>query len=404
MGVGCESDGDYTVIDQASIDALKTKASRLLLDAGALTADGVTPPPPPTGSVFDTLARNTARLMGSYVNPDPNWFPKGRSITDDGGCCADPARHQYLLMGGSHGISQEDEVRAFDTLTGTWRNLYESTPWADMVPSNFEKPPGRWASTNHPVCRHTYSHMVVRGDRLYLMQSYCNPDNLPPPTTSLPSFHARLCWYDLVNGGWNYSARVMAWTHASASVLDPVSQNIYVFGLDINTAPGRVWKYDPVADTITTGPTMSLNTQPTDAVYCPDDDKFYAFDTGGVIHKITVDRANLNNSTSFLLPTMGPRPIQTAENTPTGRPRGYPSFTWDTVNKRMGGCFVDGIHYQFDPVALTWTATTVLVEGSPGGSPPSNDFSCSAFDESSGCYIFVQNAPVGGARTWAYRP
>ncbi len=384
--------------DQASTVA---KINAATAEAQAI---GVVVLPPPVGTgVLATLAPGQARRFGTYeAVGDPDWATKSRSITVDGGSFLYGRR--YGLWGGSHGQEQMNLIRLFDIDTGLWLPHdypYQSTRWNDMRESNLDRTRGRWISDNLPLTRHGYSHLTPRGTKLFITQSFCNPDNLPEG--DLPDLHAPFAIYDFPTNTWSYSARKMPWTHASGAVLDPVSQCIYVVGLTVNAGPGKLWKFDPDVDTVSAdnaSPAMDDSSlryiQPVSFVHCPLDDKFYSFENGMRVRRITINRTNLMASTFELLTVTGPVPTLT-------RPIGYPSFNWD--GKRMGGCFVSGTHYTFDPVTVTSQATSVMLEaGSAGGSLPSNDFAASDFDAQSGCYLFVQNAPSGGPRTWAYRP
>lgn len=351
--------------------------------------------PPPTGSVFDTLAPGYARLMGSYVNPDPNWFPRGANVTDDGGMTLDPVTGDAILFGGSHGRSQEDSIGLFSMATGIWRRPYPSTPWLAMLLANMDSVLGRWKSTNHPVVSHAYSMQVVRRGWLYVLNRWCMPQDLPEG--DLPDFTGRICKYDLHGGqGWMYSNLTQPWNAPSGAILDPVTEKIVVFGQDPSDGfYGRMWMYDPDTDTCVRGGRFGGNTQPVEVGYNPQDGFFYTFENNGVVRVHAINRGTLA-MTSAQLTTTGPRPIQ-------ARPIGYPSFSWD--GQRFGGCFVDGFHYSFEPsMTSTWRSDAVSLEGAVSGSPPSNDFSCSAFDPVTRCYVFVQIAPSGGPRTWVYRP
>lgn len=365
-------------------DQSSTLAKIAAAKAEAQAIGAAVPTQPPGTGVLANLARGYARSLGSYVNPDPDWSTRGRNITDYSGGFADPKRHQFLLCGGEHGPSLETDIRAFNTLTGAWSSLYPSTKLADMTAANLDVAKARWINTNQPQARHTYNLMVVRGDELWLLTAYTG----------------KIARYDLASVAdpttrWTFSAISPPWFYAGAGVLDPVSNNVYVFSED-SSYYGHVWKYDPAADTWAVGPGTGANTQPNDAVYCPQDDKFYTFEHGAVVRRCSVDRSNLNASTAQLLATAGPKPSQSGSF-------GYPSFTWDNVNKRMGGCFINGVHYEFDPVSLLWSSTTVQLEAGSTG-PCGNDFFASAFMEDVGCYVFVQIHPTQGPITWAYRP
>lgn len=347
------------------------------------------PTPPASSSLLSTLIAGTARALGSYINPI--WPSAGRWITDDSGTVFDTKRHQLLIFGGSHGPSQEDDIRALDTWTCKWTSLYPSTPRAEMLMANLDMVRGVWLTTGQPVARHTYGLQVVRGDVYHCLAIYCNPDNLPEGT--LPRFNGKMFSYDMVAGTFKYSKANAPWYHASGSVLDPVSGNIYVIGLGPQASPGQLWKYDPVADVVSGGVNMAANTQPVDLVHCPLDDKFYLFEMGGGVRRITIDRNDITRSVFTVLAISGTKP-----NAP--RPNGYPTMSWD--GNQFGGCFYQNRFYTFNPITFAWSSTPMQIEA---GSPQVADvcFNCSEFDATTGCYVFMQTASTI-AQSWAYRP
>lgn len=366
---------------------------------------GVTGATAATGSALDSLAHGYARQYGSYVSTEPDWLTKGANITDDSGAFADPLRHQFGLMGGGHGVSQETDIRLFNTTTGVWSSAYASTRFADMLAANEDTTKGRWINTNQPMARHTYSTMVVRGNVLHVLATYINPQLLP---IDLTDFTGQLCRYDLASIAdpttrWTFNAVTdtvsgavtnMPWQYQSGAAVDQVSNKIIVFGQDTSFF-SRAWLFDPDANTYTKGPTTGANAQPTNAVYCPDNDKFYQFQNGGVVCELTLNRSNFAASTSVKLTTSGPTPPL------PGRPYGYPSFSWDPIRKRCGGSFVNGVHYEFDPIAKAWTATTVLLEAGSTG-VVTNDFATARYMTDVGCYVMVTIAT--SPHTWVYRP
>jgi hypothetical protein len=245
---------------------------------------------------------------------------------------------------------------------------------------------------------------VKRGNKMHVLQTYLNPNSevvpfvLPGLQWGVANMHGKLRTYDFGTAQWSYSQHTAPWLHASAACLDPVTGKIIVIGVnkfDGTAAP--IYFYDPDADTLVAGPKMMLPTfqQPLDLVHVPTTDQFYLFGNNGAVWNVIVDRATIANCRLVLLTTAGPKPT-------TGRPRGYPSFNWDSINGRIGGSFVNGNHFEFDPATLTWTATPITPE--TGIEAVSNDFSCSDYDPVSGCYIAIQIHPTLGPVTWAIRP
>jgi hypothetical protein len=362
-------------------------------------------------SALSDLAPRTARNLGTYVNPDPDWAVKGANITDDGGMVMDVAGRRALVFGGSHGPSQETDIRSLSLNTLQWSSLYPSTPWAAMTGTNMDPTVtvggpnsqgiGRYRSTNHPIARHTYSLTEVIGARMYCFQAYCNPNaqvGVPPmPEGSLPNIHGRICWYDFDTKQWGFSQHRHSdkWLHASASCLDPVSGYVYIVGLRAADAkPGPIWRYEWKTDTLTAGPMMpTIASQPLNLVHCPADDSFWLFERNGAVQKVNIDRTNFARTTATPIVTTGTKPRER-------RPRGYPSMAWEGA--QFGGSFIDGFHYQFDPRSSAWTATPIASEGGRG--PASNDFAASDWDPVEGVYIAAQIHPTLGPTSWAIRP
>lgn len=356
------------------------------------------PPPPPTG-VLSTLAPNTLRNMGSYLDTEQvDWAVKSRNIGDDSGTVADPARKQIIAFGGAHGPMQASNPRAFSTETGLWRNMHLSTRWSNMVAANADQTKGRWIDTNTPIAQHTYSMLVIAQNRLYVMSRYQNPDNLP--NGSLPFVYGRICWMELEGPNantWTFGNVLQPWYYANGATHDPLDPNaIYVTGMNGGLAPGQIWRYNISTDTVTTGPVNGIATQPVDLQYCPLNDKFYTFENGGIVRAITVNRANFGASTSQLLTTTGPKPPG------PGRPFGYPVCSWVPGRNKFGGWFNAGKYREFDPVTLTWTETTMQMEAGSSGTNVGAIFSCGNYEEWSGCFIFLDTENV--QKTWAYRP
>lgn len=381
--------------DRASIIAA---AQAVLAEVQALPPDAP-PPPPPGGGVLATLASNTLRNCGTYLDTEQtDWLVKSRNIGDDSGTVADHIGRQVIALGGAHGPMQASNPRAFSTETGKWRNMHLSTRWADMIAANADQVKGRWLDTNSPIARHTYSMLVVAQRRLYVMAAYQNPDNLPGG--SLPFVHGKISWMDLDGPNankWTFGNCGTPWYYANGACADPLDpDSIYVVGMTGTLAPGKIWRYNIPTDSGTTGPVLGISTQPIDLQYCPDDDRFYAFENVGAVRRITVNRANFSASTGQLLTTTGPKPPG------PGRPFGYPCCSWVPHRKRFGGWFNAGKYREFDPVSLVWTETTMLMEAGSSGSNVGAIFSCASFEEWSGCFVFLDTENV--QKTWAYRP
>jgi hypothetical protein len=94
-----------------------------------------------SGGRFANLPPNTARNLGPYANPDPQFNSNGlraASIVDDSGFCAEIIADKIYLRGGGHGPSQETTIWAFDLNTLTWSKVHESTNVSDMTVANID--------------------------------------------------------------------------------------------------------------------------------------------------------------------------------------------------------------------------------------------------------------------------
>ena len=131
---------------------------------------------------LSTLAPNTARDLGPYANPEPQFNTpplSAANITDYSGIAYDPVGKRICVFGGGHGPSQETDIRVLDLSSLQWSSLYSPTPVAEMqkVP-NLDSDRGRYISTNQPTARHTYNLTLVRGRSFYMMCPRGMPDHL----------------------------------------------------------------------------------------------------------------------------------------------------------------------------------------------------------------------------------
>jgi hypothetical protein len=359
---------------------------------------------------LSTLAPNTARDLGPYANPEPQFNTpplSAANITDYSGIAYDPVGKRICVFGGGHGPSQETDIRVLDLSSLQWSSLYSPTPVAEMqkVP-NLDSDRGRYISTNQPTARHTYNLTLVRGRSFYMMCPRGMPDHLGNSFgPEQNGWGGRVSYYDFGTGVWTYSRLGSAyatppnapWYFASAAALDPVSNKILIVGPNSQAGEGALWLYDPENDDYVTGPIANVDGSP-DLVYFPPSGRFYAFQSDGRVWEIRVDRTNFSNSTIAALTVTGARPSN-ALGVVCG-------FAYDSVNRIIGGNVTNGVFYAFDPAKHSWTSKNMKLEAGSTGLP-NQAFHCLDFDPESGCFIFLQTgSPVGSsgaATTWAYR-
>jgi hypothetical protein len=372
-----------------------------------------------------TLAENTARDLGSYADPDPQFTGAAipganldaQYITDYSGLAFDASNRRVLIFGGGHGFSQQTSIRVFDLATLTWSNLYPSTPASAMLnnPSNVDTRNGRWISSNQPTARHSYNGTLVRGNEFVMIANRGLPFALGDPTVNwLLYWGGRTCKYNFGTRTWSYGSLGAShenvvppnspWDFDSAACLDPTSNRILIAGARANSGPGTIWLYNPDDETYVTGPTFepSVSTGSGSLVYFPPLDRFYFFNfyyTSGTVpvdvYEIAVDRSGFPGSKVTKLTTTGSKPV--AEY---GLRNG---FAYDSTNTLIGGNPTGGVFYTFDPRKSAWTATKMNVEVGSTGTPQLRCFALT-FDPGSGCYIFLQNdGYLGRKTTWGYR-
>jgi hypothetical protein len=335
-----------------------------------------------------TLAANTARNVGSYASSEVG----GQNITDFSGMTYDPVGKRMCLFGGGHGPSQETDIRVLDLLTMQWSSLYPTTPRSQMTVANGDSDLGRWISTNQPYARHTYNMTLVVGRRFYMFTPYGQADHLDGPNVP---YGGRVCWYDFDAKTWSYSQHSNArtpWAYYAAAVLDPVTGQVAIAGLNRQAGAGSIWLYDPATDTIQTGPSFPREIgQPLDIVHFPPDGSFYVFKSDGRVWRMTLGRPNVMFSTVVPLDVTGTRPAASSRC----------GFAYDSVNKTIGGNVTNGTFYAFDPATLSWTSSTMRVEAGSAGIP-NQAFYCLEFDPLSSCFVFLGEAKAPS--TWLYRP
>ncbi len=337
---------------------------------------------------ISSIAANTARNLGRYSSG----VPGSKNVSDFSGIVYDPVRKRMCLFGGGHGPSQETSIRVFDPPTAQWSDLYPSTLFKDMLLSNLDTSLGRWINTNQPTARHTYNNSCVWGDRFYMFTTLGQPDHLIEG--QLP-YGGRVCWYDFTTGVWSYSTytgQQTPWAFTSACVVDPISNKIVIIGPTAQLGPGRLWMWDPVSNTFSSGPTLNINGGSKELVYFPPNDQFYSISNGGAVYEVTLNRGAISFSSARLLATTGTPPPAMSSG-PTG-------FAYDSVNHIFGGHVVNGTFYVFNPLTRVWSNTAMMVEAGSVG-VPNQAFQCLDFDPVSGCFIFLSDAAKD--TTWAYR-
>jgi hypothetical protein len=375
---------------------------------------------------LSTLAANSARDLGSYADPDPQFTGApiagakldAQYVTDYSGLAYDAANRRILIFGGGHGASEQTNIRVFDLDSLTWSNLYPSTPASEMLnkPSNVDVRNGRWITSNQPTARHTYNGSLVRGNEFVMIANRGMPFSLGDASVNwLLYWGGRTCKYNFGTRTWTYGSLGAShenvappnspWDFDSAACLDPISNRILIVGAFANSGPGTIWLYNPDDDTYVTGPTFerSVSTGSGSLVYYPPLDRFYFFNfyyTSGTpvpvdVYEITLNRAGVPGSKVSKLATSGSKPV--AEY---GLRNG---FAYDSTNMLIGGNPTAGVFYTFDPRTSAWGATKMNVETGSTGTPQLRCFALT-FDPGSGCYIFLQNdGYLGRNTTWAYR-
>jgi len=410
--------------------------------AGSATASALVTVATATTSRFADLPANTARNLGPYANPDPQFSTNGlraASIVDDSGLCAEIIGDKVYLRGGGHGPSQETTIRVFDLVTLTWSNVHAPTNVADMTVANIDLNFGRYISTNHPTARHTYQ-LIFRVDTgghryLYCLTGRGQPDYLPG-VTSGTYWGGRMFWYDLDSGQYAFSAIKtgdftggvedhrggQAWSNAGAGVLDPVTGKVLIVSNDRQDGAANFWLVTLGGSDVVVqkGPSVATAGAPGASIeahsmaYWPENDKFYivANDYGGSaqtplpykLYEVTLNRANFAASTCILVPCTGPVPTWKWSKNSNSRRNNW--------SKKFGGMILDGTHYELDPVTRVWSTSVVTVEPNPDNPTGVNICSeshCVAFDDASGCFVFLWNSDKDGnnltkPRTWVYRP
>jgi hypothetical protein len=355
---------------------------------------------------LSTLGANTARDLGPYANPDPQFNSSDLSaanITDYSGIAYDPVGKRMCLFGGGHGPSQETDIRVLDLSSLQWSSLYPPTPVAAMQNvANLDRNRGRYISSNQPTARHTYNLTLVRGRQFYMMGPRGMPDHLGNSFGPEPNgWGGRICWYDFESGVWTYGRLGSAyatpptapWYFAAAAVLDPISNKILIAGPNNQAGAGSMWLYDPDGDDYIVGPAVDVG-HALDLVYFPPSDCFYAFQSDGRVWEIRVDRTIFSKSTIAPLAVTG-GPPSNAVGIVCG-------FAYDSVSRIIGGNVTNGIFYAFDVAKQSWTRRNMQLEAGSIGLP-SQVFHCLDFDPQSGCFIFLQTDSSGAATTWAYR-
>jgi hypothetical protein len=364
-----------------------------------------TPVPTPSGGfqknpALTAIGANTALDLGRYVCPEPvgDPVPSCGTITDYSGFAYDSTRHQMLMFGGGHAASFRDDVSVFSTAALTWTSAYTATPCTDMTIANMDTATGSWKTTGIPFSRHTYDMQVyVPSVQRYMLfigpfgRGGCSP--IGPNGEDLFFGPLTVSEYDPTARTWTLSATKRDWNALGAAEYDPASGKVILF------SNYGLWSYDPVSkDAIQHQQqyTMPLGYAENLVLYPPNGKMYYirsSSPTTTTVYEITLDRANLANSTvREVTGISGDAPVGIGES----------GWAYDTVNQVIGGGVKDGVFYAFDPVAKTWTAKTI--QRSPASAPAigTQAFHALAFDPVNGVFIFITDS-ASGRRTWAYR-
>jgi hypothetical protein len=118
----------------------------------------------------------------------------------------------------------------------------------------------------------------------------------------------------------------------------------------------------------------------------------YYIERGTNVYEITLNRTNWAASTVVRVTGMvgGPSSEETG-------------YTYDSVNRIIGGGITNGVFYAYNPLTKTWTTRTMPVQSSAGATPgTTNAYHTVAYDPVDNVFIFLSSGNQG-LRTWAYR-
>ena len=376
--------------------------------------------PVPLNSTLAAIPNNTAMDLGAVPETLTGTVAtcyEDRTIFDYSRITYDSIHNQMLIFGGGHAATPRDDVMSLDlTTTLQWTSQYTPTATSGFTKPNIDTTHVAWASTGHPVSRHTYD--LIPFDpatgEVILVASY---DDISQCLGSL----AKTDFVPVTSGVFShYNTNTHTWTHTTTnqynighetgSEYDPVSGLVLVFGeTSVGGYGDRMWTYSPSSHAFTlqrsSGSLQSWGDAP-NIVYFPPNDKFYlinAYDvnTGHAnpvkIIEITPNRSNWSLTTFTDITTLV-----------SGNGVNLNGYGWayDSVNHVIGGGVTGGVFYTFDPVSRVMSPHTMLHQSTFGSFAPTDLYYHNIdFDPVDGVFVFISNFTpgLGGWRTWAYR-
>ncbi len=365
-------------------------------DGTAATEDTGEPPPAEPHPTFDGLADNTAVNLGAFMCDGPD--DVCANVTDFSGMAYDSAAHRMLIFGGGHSTTMTDTVFAFDLRAElTWSQLYQPTPCESMDPSNLDEALGAWISGAdgpypRPVSAHTYDFVAFDpGSRELVLLGrmftggYCSGAG--------NDIEGPVAHFSFETDAWSFSddpTSAELQSDISAGEYDPVAKQFVTLGASGLRA------YDPATRTMTAwveqlsapegGPAnIPELTFANELIYYPPTDTFYYIIRGALMQTLAlhIDRDDIAASTLEVIPTTG----QTSDHP-------EPGYDYDPVNQIIGGGFIDGRFYAFDPADAAWTEHEML-----GDTADSVAFHTVAYDPLNNVFVYVSES----AETFAYR-
>lgn len=363
---------------------------------------------------------NTALYLGEY-NPAPleGCYAGSSSIIAQSEMSYDSNNHQMLMFGGGHAATGRTDVDVFNLNTLTWQSAYPPTPYADMVPANFDTSSGGWISTGHPVSRHSWDMMPFApnvGELVLLGVAAIDGWCRAPAMKDFPYFRnpGKVWHYNPNTKKWRASAYsfppeagnlaggLTYWSTYSATAYDPVSGRIVIL------SKVGLWTYDPVTETATKLKDHNLPLEiAQNMVYFPPNQKMYYILNNGTVYEVTLDRSNWTNSTVVKVEgiTGDPPPLSVPDTT-----ENETGFAYDSEHQIIGGAVLNNTFYAYNPLNKTWTAR-VMQTNPPNTVIGRMPFHVIDYDPVDKVFIFIaQNITLNGTvlpthkkYTFAYR-